>query len=202
MPPMFNPGPNPFGLPPIALAGWAPDGAPGRRGGRRGPGHAFNTAAHFGSGPSPPSPRPRQGGRARRDLTVTGEVIVCCGRTRPSWRRPAGPALAAVVLRVHSRLSAGARGGRVGGPASRAQCALEVGPVGGDARRIDDAMLVTLAAVGSPKEVAAEIVARSAGCDRVGFYTPTWWRGHPRRTGVGIGHASKENLDERRRCEQ
>ena len=39
--------------------------------------------------------------------------------------------------------------------------------------RIDDAMLATLAAVGSPREVATEIVDRFGGLvDRVGFYTP------------------------------
>ena len=38
---------------------------------------------------------------------------------------------------------------------------------------IDDTMLTTLAAVGSPKEVASEIGARFGGrIDRVGFYTP------------------------------
>jgi hypothetical protein len=39
--------------------------------------------------------------------------------------------------------------------------------------RIDDTMLATLAAVGSPAEVATEIVDRFGGLvDRVGFYTP------------------------------
>ena len=38
---------------------------------------------------------------------------------------------------------------------------------------IDDTMLTTLAAVGSPKEVAAGLVDRFGGqVDRVGFYTP------------------------------
>ena len=38
---------------------------------------------------------------------------------------------------------------------------------------IDDTMLATLAAVGSPEEVAATIVDRFGGLvDRVGFYTP------------------------------
>jgi hypothetical protein len=38
---------------------------------------------------------------------------------------------------------------------------------------IDDTMLATLCAVGSPKEVAADIAARFGGLvDRVGFYTP------------------------------
>jgi hypothetical protein len=38
---------------------------------------------------------------------------------------------------------------------------------------IDDTMLTTLAAVGSPKAVAAEVVDRFGGLvDRVGFYTP------------------------------
>ena len=39
--------------------------------------------------------------------------------------------------------------------------------------RIDDTMLATLAAVGSPAEVAADVVDRFGGlADRVGFYTP------------------------------
>jgi hypothetical protein len=39
--------------------------------------------------------------------------------------------------------------------------------------RIDDTMLSTLAAVGSPTEVAADIMTRFGGlADRVGFYTP------------------------------
>ena len=38
---------------------------------------------------------------------------------------------------------------------------------------IDDDMLATLAAVGSPKQVASDIAGRFAGqVDRVGFYTP------------------------------
>ena len=38
---------------------------------------------------------------------------------------------------------------------------------------IDDDMLAALAAVGSPKEVAADIAGRFGGqVDRVGFYTP------------------------------
>ncbi|HUD17297.1 MAG TPA: LLM class F420-dependent oxidoreductase, partial [Acidimicrobiales bacterium] len=38
---------------------------------------------------------------------------------------------------------------------------------------IDDTMLATLAAVGSPKQVAAQTIGRfGARVDRVGFYTP------------------------------
>ena len=41
MPPMFNPGPLPFGMPPIAIGGLGTaDGAAGRGGGRRAVGHA------------------------------------------------------------------------------------------------------------------------------------------------------------------
>ena len=60
--------------------------------------------------------------------------------------------------------------------------------------RIDDAMLVTLAAVGSPKEVAAEIVARFGGLvDRVGFYTPYLVAEDTLGELVSaLGHASKE----------
>jgi alkanesulfonate monooxygenase SsuD/methylene tetrahydromethanopterin reductase-like flavin-dependent oxidoreductase (luciferase family) len=105
---------------------------------------------------------------------VTGEVIVCCGRTEEEVElaRTAGRWLLSFyastpayrpVLEVEgwedlqpelNRLSKSGRWEEM--PAT-----------------IDDTMLGALAAVGSPDEVAADIVSRFAGqVDRVGFYTP------------------------------
>ena len=197
MPPMFNPGPNPFGLPPIALGGLGPQMV--RLAAEVADGvlvMPFNTAAHFRQRTLPAIAEGlARGGRARRDLTVTGEVIVCCGRDEAELEtaRRAGRWLLSFyastpayrpVLEVEgwedlqAELNALSKSDR-----------WEEMP-----GRIDDAMLVTLAAVGSPKEVAAEIVARFGGLvDRVGFYTPYLVAEDTLGELVSaLGHASKE----------
>ena len=177
MPPTFNPGPHPFGLPPIALGGLGPaDGAPGRRGGRRAARHAVQHRRRTSaSAPCPPSPRDWPGPAGDRSaLTVTGEVIVCCGRDEEELEtaRAAGRWLLAFyastpayrpVLEVEGweelqpELNRLSKSGR-----------WEEMP-----DMIDDTMLATLAAVGSPREVAADVVDRFGDrVDRVGFYTP------------------------------
>jgi alkanesulfonate monooxygenase SsuD/methylene tetrahydromethanopterin reductase-like flavin-dependent oxidoreductase (luciferase family) len=156
----------------------------------------FNTAAHFRQRTLPAIAEGlARGGRARRDLTVTGEVIVCCGRDEAELEtaRRAGRWLLSFyastpayrpVLEVEgwedlqaelNSLSKSDRWEEMPG-------------------RIDDAMLVTLAAVGSPKEVATEIVARFGGLvDRVGFYTPYLVAEDTLGELVSaLGHASKE----------
>jgi alkanesulfonate monooxygenase SsuD/methylene tetrahydromethanopterin reductase-like flavin-dependent oxidoreductase (luciferase family) len=113
-------------------------------------------------------------GRTRSDLTVSGEVIVCCGRDEAELEtaRLAGRWLLSFyastpayrpVLEVEGwgdlqpELNALTKSGRWDEMPDR----------------IDDTMLATLAAVGSPAEVAADIVTRFGGlADRVGFYTP------------------------------
>jgi probable F420-dependent oxidoreductase len=197
MPPMFNPGPNPFGVPPIALGGLGPQMV--RLAAEVADGvlvMPFNTAAHFRQRTLPAIAEGlARGGRARRDLTVTGEVIVCCGRDEAELEtaRRAGRWLLSFyastpayrpVLEVEgwedlqAELNALSKSDR-----------WEEMP-----GRIDDAMLVTLAAVGSPKEVAAEIVARFGGLvDRVGFYTPYLVAEDTLGELVSaLGHASKE----------
>jgi len=176
MPPMFNPGPHPHGLPPIAIGGLGPQmvslAAEVADGLLVMP---FNTAAHFRVGTIPALQEGlARGGRTRSQLTVTGEVIVCCGRDEAELEtaRLAGRWLLSFyastpayrpVLEVEGwgdlqpELNALTKSGR-----------WEEMP-----DLIDDAMLSTLAAVGSPAEVAADIVARFGGlADRVGFYTP------------------------------
>jgi probable F420-dependent oxidoreductase len=176
MPPMFNPGPIPFGMPPIAIGGLGPQMV--RLAAEVADGllvMPFNTAGHFAARTLPAIDEGlARAGRKRSELTVTGEVIVCCGRTEEELEtaRTAGRWLLSFyastpayrpVLEVEgwadlqpelNRLSKAGRWAEM--PAT-----------------IDDTMLGALAAVGSPAEVADDIVARFGGrVDRVGFYTP------------------------------
>lgn len=176
MPPMFNPGPNPYGPPPIALGGLGPQML--RLASEVADGvlmMPFNTATHFASRSLPAIDEGlARGGRDRSSLTVTGEVIVCCGRTEEEIEsaRVAGrwllsfyastPAYRPVLESegwgdLQPELNELSKSGR-----------WEEMP-----GLIDDVMLATLAAVGSPKEVALDIADRFGGkVDRVGFYTP------------------------------
>ena len=177
MPPMFNPGPHPYGLPPIALGGLGPQmvslAAEVADGLLVMP---FNTAEHFRRRTLPAvEVGLARTGRSRDALTVTGEVIVCCGRDEAELEtaRLAGRWLLSFyastpayrpVLEVEGwedlqpELNALSKSGRWDEMPDR----------------IDDTMLATLAAVGSPSEVAADIVARFGGLvDRVGFTTPS-----------------------------
>ncbi len=176
MPPMFNPGPNPYGPPPIALGGLGPQML--RLASEVADGvlmMPFNTATHFASRSLPAIDEGlARGGRDRSSLTVTGEVIVCCGRTEEEIEsaRVAGrwllsfyastPAYRPVLESegwgdLQPELNELSKSGR-----------WEEMP-----GLIDDVMLATLAAMGSPKEVALDIADRFGGkVDRVGFYTP------------------------------
>ncbi len=176
MPPMFNPGPNPFGMPPIAVGGLGPQMV--RLAAEVADGllvMPFNTPAHFAQRTVPAIDAGlARSGRSRSSLTVTGEVIVCCGRDEAEMEaaRLAGRWLLSFyastpayrpVLEVEGweslqpELNTLSKSGR-----------WEEMP-----GMIDDTMLARLAAVGSPKEVASDIVERFGGLvDRVGFYTP------------------------------
>jgi probable F420-dependent oxidoreductase len=177
MPPLFNPGPNPYGPPPIALGGLGPQML--RLAAELGDAvyvMPFNSATHF-VGRSLPAIEEglARGGRDRSSLSVTGEVIVCCGRTEDEGEaaRVAGrwllsfyastPAYRPVLESegweaLQPELNALSKSGR-----------WEEMP-----GLIDDGMLATLAAVGSPKEVASDVAGRFGGhVDRVGFYTPS-----------------------------
>jgi len=135
----------------------------------------FNTATHFASRSVPAIDEGlARGDRDRSSLVVTGEVIVCCGRTEEEMEtaRVAGrwllsfyastPAYRPVLESegwgdLQPELNELSKSGR-----------WEEMP-----GLIDDGMLAALAAVGSPKKVALDIADRFGGqVDRVGFYTP------------------------------
>jgi len=136
----------------------------------------FNTAGHFRQRTLPAIEEGlARAGRPRRELTVTGEVIVCCGRNDVEIEaaRLAGRWLLAFYAST---------------PAYRPvlevegweDLQLELNKLSKSGRweemphMIDDTMLTALAAVGSPKEVASLIADRFDGqVDRVGFYTPS-----------------------------
>ncbi len=176
MPPMFNPGPNPFGPPPIAIGGLGPQmvglAAEVADGVLVMP---FNTARHFRQRTVPSIDQGlARAGRERSDLTVTGEIIVCCGRDDEEMETAteAGRWLLAFYAST---------------PAYRPVLEVEgwehlqpeLNMLSKSARweempqMIDDTMLATLAVVGSPKDVAAGVVERFGDrVDRVAFYTP------------------------------
>jgi probable F420-dependent oxidoreductase len=176
MPPMFNPGPNPYGPPPIAIGGLGPQMV--RLAAEVADGllvMPFNTGRHFRQRTLPAIEEGlARGGRKRGDLTVTGEVIVCCGRDEPELEaaRSAGRWLLSFYASTPAyRPVLEAEGWEDLQP--------ELNTLSKTGRweempgMIDDTMLGALAAVGSPKDVAADITGRFGGLvDRVGFYTP------------------------------
>ena len=176
MPPMFNPGPHPHGLPPIHLGGLGPQmvslAAEVADGLLVMP---FNTSTHLRTRTLPAVEAGlARGGRDRSDLTVTGEVIVCCGRDEAELdtARLAGRWLLSFYASTPAyRPVLEAEGWQDLQPELNALT--KSGRWDEMPERIDDTMLATLAVVGSPREVAAQIVDRFSGLvDRVGFYTP------------------------------
>jgi probable F420-dependent oxidoreductase len=176
MTPMFNPGPNPFGRPPILL------GALGPRMVRVAAEVAdgllvmpFNSEGHVREKTLPIFlDGLAAAGRARTDVEVTCEVIVATGRNETEQAAAdAGtrgllsfygstPAYRPVLDHegwgeAHEELHALSRQGRWA----------EMGNL------IDDDMLTTLAVRGTPAECAAEIRRRYGDlADRIAFYLP------------------------------
>ena len=176
MPPVFNPGPHPYGMPPIAIGGLGPQMV--RLAAEVADGllvMPFNTAAHFRERTLPAIEEGlARGTRDRADLEVTAEVIVGCGRddveieaarTGVRWLLAFYASTPAYrpVLQVEGwedlqpELNALSKAGR-----------WDVMP-----SCVDDTMVATLAALGSPTEVATAVHHRFGGhVDRVAFYTP------------------------------
>ena len=174
MPPTFNPGPHPFGLPAIALGGLGPrmvalaaevaDGLlimP------------FNTAAHFRSRTLPALAEGlARGGRTRDQLTVTGEVIIACGRTAEEFE--AARAGARWLLAFYASTPAYRPVLEVEGWEALQPELNALSKAGRWAEMpglVDDAMVDALTASGSPAE-AAEVIAARFGhdVDRIAFY--------------------------------
>ncbi len=177
MPPMFNPGPNPFGPPPIALGGLGPQMV--RLAAEVADGllvMPFNTARHFAERTLPAVDEGlARGRRFAGDLTITGEVIVCCGRTDAELERAreAGRRLLAFYASTPSyRPVLEVEGWGDLQPELRALS--KAGRWGEMPGLVDDTVLSTVAAVGTPPEVAADVGARFGGrTDRIAFYPPS-----------------------------
>jgi probable F420-dependent oxidoreductase len=176
MPPTFNPGPNPFGTPPIFLGGLGPQMV--RLAAEVADGllvMPFNSERHFHQRTLPAVAEGlHRAGRDRSELTVMAEVIVACGgdeaelaaavtgargllafyASTPSYR----PVLEAEGWEdLQPELNAMSKSGRWA----------EMPGL------LDDGMVSTLAAVGSPADVAAQVQQRyGKHVDRIGFYTP------------------------------
>jgi probable F420-dependent oxidoreductase len=176
MPPTFNPGPNPFGPPPIALGGLGPQMV--RLAAEVADGllvMPFNSARHFRRRTLP---RVVEGlarsGRARSSLILTGEVIVCCGRDEPELdaARAAGRWLVAFYASTPAyRPVLEEEGWEQLQP--ELNMLSKMGRWEEMPHLVDDVMLGTLAAVGSPDEVAADVLSRfGREVDRIAFYTP------------------------------
>ena len=176
MPPLFNPGPNPFGPPSIALGGLGPQML--RLAAELGDAvfvMPFNTATHFAEHSLPAIEEGLiRGGRDRSSLAVTGEVIVCCGRNEEEEEaaRVAGRWLLSFYASTPAyRPVLESQGWEAVQPELNALS--KAGRWQEMPGLVDEAMLATLAAVGSPKQVASDIASRFGGhVDRVGFYTP------------------------------
>ena len=176
MPPLFNPGPNPFGSPPISLGGLGPQML--RLAGEVADGvlvMPFNTATYFQSHSLAAIEEGlARGNRDRKSLSVTGEVIVCCGLNDDEMEaaRLAGRWLLSFYASTPAYLPVLAAEGWEG-IQPELNMLSKTGRWAEMPSLIDDAMLRTLAAVGTPKETARDIVDRFAGhVDRVAFYTP------------------------------
>ena len=176
MPPLFNPGPHPYGTPAIALGGLGPQML--RLAAEVGDAvlvMPFNTATHFAQRSLPAIEESlARGARDRSSISVAGEVIVCCGRTEEELEaaRVAGRWLVAFYASTPAyRPVLEAEGWEALQP--------ELSGLSKSGRwdempgLIDDDMLAALTAVGSPKQVASDIADRFGGqVDRVSFYTP------------------------------
>ena len=176
MPPLFNPGPNPFGYPPISLGGLGPQML--RLAGEVADGvlvMPFNTATHFQSHSLPAIEEGlARGNRNRSSISVTGEVIVCCGLTEDEIdaARLAARWLLSFYASTPAYLPVLATEGWEG-IQPELNMLSKTGRWDEMPGLIDDAMLSTLAAVGTPKDTAHDIADRFAGqVDRVAFYTP------------------------------
>jgi probable F420-dependent oxidoreductase len=176
MTPVFNPGPNPYGPPPIYLGALGPQMT--RLAAETADGllvMPFNTRRYFQERTLPTVDEGlARAGRSQEDLALVGEVIACVGRSEeelavaeqgtrfllsfygstPSYRP---------VLDVEdwgdlqTELNAMTKNGRWDEMPSR----------------IEPAMLCALAACGTPAEVAADIKARfGPRVDQICVYTP------------------------------
>jgi probable F420-dependent oxidoreductase len=176
MTPMFNPGPNPYGPPPIFLGALGPQMT--RLAAESADGllvMPFNSRRHFQERTLPMVDQGlARAGRSAADLDLVGEVIVCCGRTEeeltvadqgtrrllsfygstPSYRPVLDVEGWGELQRELNTLSKEGRWDEMAG-------------------RIEPAMLCALAARGTPRDVAADIKGRFGHrVQQICIYTP------------------------------
>jgi alkanesulfonate monooxygenase SsuD/methylene tetrahydromethanopterin reductase-like flavin-dependent oxidoreductase (luciferase family) len=176
MTPMFNPGPNPYGVPPIFLGALGPQMT--RLAAETADGllvMPFNTRRHFEERTlAMVDEGLARSGRSPDDIELVGEVIACCRPHRGgTGRGRRGNPLASQLLRLDPVLPTRARRRGLGRSANRVERPVQAGPLGRDAapHRAGDAL--PLAACGTPAEVAADIKARfGPRVDQVCLYTP------------------------------
>jgi probable F420-dependent oxidoreductase len=129
---VLQPGPNPYGRPKIALAGFGPrHDRGGRRGGRRLDRPPLHSPSYVRAEAMPALEKGlAKSGRTRRDVEIASQTIVDDGRhgraDRDGAHEGEGPDR---VLRLDARLSRHARPPRVGRPADRAERDVEAGPL-------------------------------------------------------------------------
>ena len=180
MPPLLAPGPNPYGAPRILLAGVGP--AMVEVAGEAADGlliHPFHSAAYLDELALPALLKgAAKSGRTRAELEVSAQLLVACGRTPDELAGAIGqmrsqigfygstPAYRPVLETIgrgalQEELNVLTKQGRWD----------EIGT------RIDDDVLHAVALVGSPEEVARQIVARYRG--KVERVSPTAYIGNP-----------------------
>jgi probable F420-dependent oxidoreductase len=175
MTPAFNPGPNPYGVPKILV-------------GALGPGMnqmaaevadgilvmPFNTARHMRERTMPAIQAGLSAaGRSRGDLELTAEVIVATGRDKGEIRAAAAACRYALAFYASTpAYSAVLDLEGLGDLQPELNSLSKHGEWAKMAELVSDEMLRTFAAVGTPDQVAKEIVARYGDCDRVCVYFP------------------------------
>ena len=172
MTPTFSPGSNPYGPPPIYV------GALGPRLTRATAETADGLLVMpFGSKRflhEATMPAVREGlaaaGRDAGDFAVVPEIIVSTGSQRPDH---AATRRLLAFYGSTPAYRAGPGRARLGRPATRAQQAVQAGSLGGHGAADHDDILHTIAACGSPGEIAAHIRDRVEGVsDRICVYQP------------------------------
>ncbi len=180
MPPLLAPGPNPYGPPRILLAGVGP--AMVEVAGEVADGlliHPFHSNAYLDELALPALLKgAAKHGRTRTDLEVSAQLLVACGRTADELDTATGqirsqigfygstPAYRPVLETIghgglQEKLNALTKQGRWD----------EIGPC------IDDEVLHAVALVGTPEEVARQIIVRYRG--KVERVSPTAYIGNP-----------------------
>ncbi len=176
MTPNFNPGPNPFGPPPVLVGALGPvmtamatevaDGLLMM---------PFNSRRHLENRTLPAIQKGlERGGRQRSDIEVVAEVICAVGRTpdEVSAATEGVRILLAFYASTPSYLPVLEAEGR-GGLQAQLHALSKEGDWMGMAKCIDDDLLRALAVVGNPPEVARQVLERVGDlADRVCLYFP------------------------------